>query len=171
MTILYVLLGVVGILTLPPAELAASDAPLALLYEKSTGSFPYFITIIGLLAVLNGLLVQIIMASRILYGLSSAGWLPAILKSVNPKTRTPIFSTVLITLIILTLAIAFPIVRLAQATSAIIMVVFALVNASAFWVQWRDDRRRNLLSYRLFLPIIGVVATVGLIVLQLYSIL
>ena len=74
-TLLYLLVALVAVLALPPAELAQSRAPLALLYERATGSAPTLISLISMFAVVNGALIQIIMASRVLYGMSREGWL------------------------------------------------------------------------------------------------
>ena len=87
-TVLYVLVTVVAIATIPPAVLATSDAPLADVYTLATGRPAVFISLIGLVAVINGALIQIIMASRIFYGMSCNGWLPAFLGKVSPRTHT-----------------------------------------------------------------------------------
>ena len=63
--VIYVCLSVVS-----PLELSNADAPLGLVYERATGKEPVLISAIGLCAVTNGALIQIIMGSRILYGLS-----------------------------------------------------------------------------------------------------
>ena len=107
-TFLYVLISVVAVRAVPVHELEASKAPLALIYARVTGSSPAVIVAIGIFSTLNGALIQIIMASRILYGLSTQGWLPAGLGKVNRRTRTPLRATVLVTAAILALALWFP---------------------------------------------------------------
>jgi len=77
-TLLYVALMVVAVFALPPAELAASEAPLAYLYQRYTGGNATTISLIGLFAIINGALIQVIMAARVLYGLSSMGQLAGI---------------------------------------------------------------------------------------------
>ena len=92
-TLFYLMIAMVCILSLPPAQLAQSDAPLAMLYSNLTGHSPLIITLISLVSVLNGALIQIIKTSRILYGMSRQGWLPAWLGTVNTKTHTPLYAT------------------------------------------------------------------------------
>jgi amino acid transporter len=82
--------------------------------------------------------MQIIMAARVLYGLAAQGLLPAALARVNRTTRTPLVATALITAVILTLAVALPIVPLAQATSALTLAIFALVNLALWRIKRRD---------------------------------
>lgn len=69
-TILYLLVALVAVLGLSIDALQASDRPLALLYEQATGKNPILITVISLFSVMNGILVQVIMASRLLYGMA-----------------------------------------------------------------------------------------------------
>src|SRR5262249_25621559 len=94
-TLLYVLVACVALVAIPRAELAASKAPLALVFERLTGMPRVMMTLIAIVATLNGIIVQIIMASRVLYGLAGQGSLPKALAEVHPLTRTPLRSTVL----------------------------------------------------------------------------
>lgn len=72
-TLLYAAVVFAAVSLVVPAQLAASDAPLAEVFRQGDIS-PAFITLVGMFAVINGALIQIIMASRILYGMSSRGW-------------------------------------------------------------------------------------------------
>jgi amino acid transporter len=80
--------------------------------------------------VVNGILIQIILASRVLYGMSRRKWLPAVFGRVNARTRTPLFATALVVGAVLGLGLAFPMEKLAQATTLATLVVFTLINAS-----------------------------------------
>ncbi len=129
-SVLYMLIVIAAVSTLPIAALSDTDAPLALLYETATGSSPTIIAIIGLFAVINGALIQIIRSSRMLYAMSRAGWLPRQWARLNERTQTPIFATILIAVGVMVFAIWLPLVALAQLTSFSILVVFGLVNLS-----------------------------------------
>lgn len=129
-TTLYILVALIAVLSLPAAELAASDAPLALLYTRATGRGPVAISVVSLFAVVNGALIQIIMAARVLYGMSRQGWIPAVFGRVHRSTRTPLLATLLVTASVLVLALAVPLVQLAKATSFVILIVFVLVHAA-----------------------------------------
>jgi amino acid transporter len=111
-------------------ELAASNAPLALVLERLTGASPETMSLIAIVATLNGIVVQIIMASRVLYGLASYRELPAILSKVDQKTRTPLVATALATAMVLVLALLVPLHDLAEITARLALVVFAAVNVS-----------------------------------------
>jgi basic amino acid/polyamine antiporter, APA family len=131
-TIIYVAVTLVAILSVPTSELATNDAPLVLIYEKVMGQPGTVISLISITALINGALIQIIMASRVIYGMSKRGWLPTELGAVNKITRTPIRATLFISLIIIVLALGFNIEVLASITSLVFLVISVLVNASLF---------------------------------------
>ncbi len=139
-TLLYVLVALVAVLIAAPAELAASDAPLALVYERASGWNPAPISLVAIFAVANGALIQIIMAARVFYGLARLGGLPAGLAAVWQRTRTPVAATLLATAIAMVLALALPIVRLAEITSFLTLIVFALVNGALLALKRREAR-------------------------------
>ena len=80
-TLLYFGVTAVAVLGVPPAELARS--------ERLGAIPPGTLGAIGVVATLNGVIIQVIMAARILYGLARQGSLPAALARVHPRTRTP----------------------------------------------------------------------------------
>jgi APA family basic amino acid/polyamine antiporter len=138
-TALYLGVLWISLTTLPHAELAASKAPLSLVFERLTGLSPRAMSVIAIIATLNGIIVQVIMASRVLYGLGRQGGLPERLARVNAKTRTPLFATGLTVAIVLTLALGLPLQRLADITAHLTLVVFALVNLSLVRIKARHD--------------------------------
>jgi amino acid transporter len=165
-TALYLLVALAAVLSLPPEQLARTDAPLAEMYVRATGQAPLLISVISLFAVLNGALIQIIMGARVLYGMSHRGWLPRRLGRISPRTRTPVTATAAVTLMVLALAIAFPLLALAKATSFFILIVFALVNLSLLRVKRRAPTVAGVRSYPLWMPLAGLVCTVGLLTFQ-----
>ena len=164
-TVLYFLVSMVAVLSVPIDELGASDAPVGFLYERLTGTSPLVITLIAVVATLNGIILQIIMASRVLYGLGEKGSLPKIFASVSPKTRTPLFSTLLVTATILVLALFFPIGKLAEVTTQLILVVFTLVNLSLVMLKLRREPfPEGIYTVRIWVPVLGTVTCLILLV-------
>jgi APA family basic amino acid/polyamine antiporter len=157
-TILYLLVALVATIGLPLEELSSSEAPLATLLKVKGNNFATTISLISLIAIANGILIQIIMASRVLYGMASQKlwplW-PKYFSQVNKKTRTPILATILITLIALILALWFPITTLANTTSFVILCVFVLVNLSLWIVKTRSPRPEGVPHYPIWIPITG----------------
>ena len=154
-SLFYFAVAVVSILTLAPTELARTDAPLAELYQNVTSRQPVVITIISLVSVLNGALIQIIMASRVLYGMSRQGWLPPFLGQVNTRTRTPLLATGLVTGLVLLFAMWLPLLSLAKLTSFIILIVFALINLSLWQIKIRAPQPEDIRTVPLWVPVVG----------------
>lgn len=129
-TLIYIAVVSVVVLAVPMEDLTKSSAPLALIFRSSGSNAEGVFSAIAVIATLNGVLIQMIMASRILYGLGKQKSLPPLLAKVHPRTHTPVNATVLVVAIILLLATLLPIARLAQTTSQIVLVVFFAVNLS-----------------------------------------
>jgi basic amino acid/polyamine antiporter, APA family len=168
-TFFYMLVALIAVLAVPIGQLAGSDAPLAIIYQQSTGNKPVIISLIGMFAITNGILIQIIMASRILYGMSKEGWLPSILGRVHPWTRTPIISSTLVAGIILLLAASLPLESLAKATSYIVLIVFTLVNMALILIKRRDPRPKGVTLFPLWLPVSGLLLCLSLIAVEIYA--
>jgi APA family basic amino acid/polyamine antiporter len=166
-SLFYFVVAVVSILTLPPAELAATDAPLAEIYQQVTGRHPVVITGISLVSVLNGALIQIIMASRVLYGMSRQGWLPPRLGQVNAVTRTPLLATAIVTGMVLLFAMWLPLVSLAKLTSFIILVVFTLINLSLWQIKIRAPQPEEIRTVPLWVPVVGFFFSVTFVLYQI----
>ncbi len=165
-TIVYLCVTVVAVLAVAPAELAASDAPLALIYERASGREATAISLIAIFATINGALIQMIMASRVLYGLSRAHELPGPLGRVHPVTRTPLIATLLVTLLIGLLTVLFPIETLAEATSAITLTVFSLVNLALLQLKRRGPTPANAPRIPAVVPLAGLVISVAFLGLE-----
>lgn len=157
-TIFYFLISVVAILLLSADELAASDAPLALLYEKTTGQSPIVITLISLVSVVNGALIQVIMASRVLYGMSKKKWLPEKIGEINAVTHTPLVATVIVTAVILFFALLLPLLSLAKITSFITLNIFMLINFALLKIKL-SKRMHEGFTVPIWIPFIGGVST------------
>lgn len=124
-TLLYVLVVWVSLVTVPVEELAQTKAPLSLVYERVTGASPAVITAIAIAATINGIVVFMVMASRVIYGMAAQRLLPEWLARVNARTRTPASATAIVVAAVLAFAWAFPIEGLAEASSRITLIIFA----------------------------------------------
>lgn len=156
--VIYLLVSGVAVLAVAPEELSASNAPLAYLFGKFGGS-AWVITVIAIFATTNGALIQIIMASRVLYGLSAQGAIPAVLGRINPTTRTPVLATALVTGLVITLAAGLPIERLAEATSVIALTIFTLVNVALIRIK-RQSAEHDGFRLPMIVPYLGAVSSV-----------
>jgi APA family basic amino acid/polyamine antiporter len=165
-TVLYILIALVAVLSLPADQLAASDAPLADILALKGESLPLFISAISLVAVINGALAQMIMGSRVVFGMSENGLAPKLFSYVIPSRKTPLPATLVVAFIIWLLAVAFPIITLAKATSFVILIVFTMVNLSLFLLKIRGPHPQGVVRYPLWFPVLGFVLCLAFLIWQ-----
>ena len=169
-TVLYFLVSLVALNSLPIEELAGSRAPVGLLFERLTGFSPLLITLIAVFATLNGVVIQIIMASRVVYGMARRNKLPPVLGKVNKTTRTPLIATCIITTAVLVFALFVPLDELAEWTSQIILTVFFLVNAALVQVKLRGESAGDqVFEVPLFVPVIGAISCLFLLLAPIFT--
>jgi amino acid transporter len=88
--LIYVLVSVSAITLVPAAELGEGETPLLKVVSAGAPGFPLGIFgIITMFAVANSALINMLMASRLVYGMSREGVLPPILGRVHRGRRTP----------------------------------------------------------------------------------
>jgi len=163
---LYVVITSVAVLAVPPAELAASNAPLALVFERCGGPASV-LSVIALFALLNGALIQVLKASRVLWGMADQGVLPAALRQIHPRTRTPLVAVGLATFVTGVLAVALPLETLAEATSVVTLTTFALANLALVRIKRRDPSPAEAVIFPAWVPAVGFALSCGLILLDL----
>jgi amino acid transporter len=161
-TVLYTLIMAAAVLAVPPQTLAAQKAPLVFLYQHYAGGNGMTLAVIGLLAIINGALVQTVMASRVLYGLASRGQLPSVFSSVNTMTHTPLAATFAAGTALLLLTLAGSLAGLAEATSLLMLCVFALVNLALLRIKTRSAPAQGL-QVPIWVPALGLLACAGFI--------
>jgi len=168
-TSLYILVVIVATTLVSPAELAGSKAPLTLVFDRTGASNTTILGFIGMIAAINGVIVQVIMGSRILYGLAKQGWLNQRLANVHSKHQTPALATLVVIGVMIAGTLLLPLVSLAQITSLLVLSIFTLVNVSLIVIKRRQPRHAGYISVPMFVPYIGTMLCV-LTVLYQFSI-
>lgn len=166
--ILYIGVSTVAVLSVPLDELVSSDAPLTLVLSSTTAFPPQTLGAIAVFAVVNGALIQIIMASRVLYGLAAKGWLPSFFKSIWSLTRTPVVATVFAAIVVAALALTFPLVGLAEATSYITLFTFGIINIALVRLRWNGALRTGRLI-PIWIPVTGALGSFGMVFGTVFS--
>jgi len=138
-TLIYFFVVFVAVQSVDIDALAQSQAPVGLLFERLTGLSPIGIALVAIVATINGVVIEIIMASRVIYGMSKKGRLPKILGKVAPRTQVPLNATLLITIVMLIFAVGIPLDALVSWTSQIILAAFFLVNVSLVIIKTRGN--------------------------------
>ena len=127
---LYALVSLAAVRSVSREVLGASEQPLALVWTAGTGTTGAFLAAIAVAAALNGVLAQIVMAARVLFGLGKRT--PALMtfRRTHPKFGTPVLGTVLVGAAVIAAALSLPVATLAEVTTLALLVVFAIVNAA-----------------------------------------
>jgi amino acid transporter len=166
-TLLYVSIMIIALLSFTPQELAQSTAPMSMLFSLHSNQPASIMNLISLFAIINGAIIQVIMASRVLYGLSCRALLPAPLSQVNPVTHTPILATLVATLTVLALALTGNLLSLAQITSLLMLTVFSLVNLSLWRIKQHQPAPYGNFSVPRWVPFTGFTISCALVVYEL----
>lgn len=164
---LYLLVALIAISLEDQEALATANTPLALLLPQGKYS-ALVIGIISILAGLNGALVQLVMASRVLYGMANKGMAPSLLGRVSTRTRTPIPATLIAGSIVLALSTTFSLTGLALATSLILLVVFTLINLALASLRWAERGRTSLRAVP-WLPLVAAASYISMLLVRLVA--
>lgn len=170
-TIIYFLLVFVALHSVELDELAQSKAPVGLLFERLTGMSPLAITLVAIVATANGIVIEIIMATRVVYGLSTPEQLDLRwLGKIDARTRTPLNATIIITALVILFALMAPLDVLAELTSQIFLMVFILVNSGLILIKFRGDPApEGTFVVPTIIPIIGAATCLLLLVSPLLT--
>lgn len=169
-TIIYVVVSTIAVLTVSPDVLSGSNTPVAEILRNHGAFSMKMLGVVSLLTGINGALVQIIMASRVVYGLSQKEQAPTFLGKINSKTQTPLRATAAITFIVLLLAIFFPLQTLAESTSFIILIIFSIVNLSLWLIKGKGKKNtKQKISFPRWVSLFGFIISIVALVFQVWQ--
>ena len=161
---LYLLVTLVASGVVPTNELAGSSAPLVLVGEQGPlGLDPKVFAAITLFALGNGALINMIMASRLVYGMAEEGIVPGFFGRVLSGRRTPITAIVFTTVIGLILVSTGDLGTLADTTVLLLLCAFTIVNIAVLVLR-RDEVEHDHFRAPTIAPILGAIVCVVLIV-------
>ncbi|MEW2555217.1 APC family permease [Streptomyces zhihengii] len=136
---IYVLVALVSSLLVDHRTLEGSSGPLLEVVKAGGVDFPpKLFALIALFAVTNSALINIMMASRLCYGLANERVLPKAMGKVLPRRRTPVTGIVFVTVLAIGLVSTGEIEGLGDTTSFLLLCVFAVVNVAVLVL--RKDR-------------------------------
>jgi len=160
---IYLLVTIGASMVVPTGDLASSDAALLEVITQGPLGIPEkLFAAIGLLALSNGALINMIMASRLLYGMAQEGVVPRPFAQLLPNRRTPWFAIAFTTAISAVLVATGDLDSLADTTVALLVVVFAIVNISVLVLR-RDPVDHEHFVVPSVVPVIGVLVSIALL--------
>lgn len=138
--------------------------PLLGLFE---GRNAVLFALVGFLAIANGVLVEIVMLSRLFYGMARRRQLPAALAAVAPRTRTPVRATLLAGAIVLAAALLLPFDRLIVLANALTLAVFVVVDLALLKVQRRGEAVPGSFDVPRWVPPLAAALALALLLSEL----
>lgn len=170
--VVYVVVAIVAVALVPVGVLEASDTPLVEVVKAGAPGLPIetILPFISMFAVSNTALINMLMASRLIYGMSRQHVLPPVLGVVHPKSRAPWVAIAFTTLIafglifyVTAFANSNAIAVLGGTTSLLLLAVFAMVNVAVLVL--RRDVRATGGHFRTptALPVVGFLASAYLV--------
>lgn len=164
-TAVYLSVAIGAVSVVPAAELGASKAALVDVVARAAPAFPSTLfTAIGVFAVANTALINLIMGSRLLYGLARQGLLPAALGRVHSGRRTPHVAILTLLGVVVGLMLLADIDQLAASTSLLLLTSFVVVNLSLLVLKLRPSEPKGAFEVPALVPALGALVCGALIV-------
>lgn len=162
--LIYVLVSISAITLVSPEKLAEGETPLLQVVQAGAPGFPVeLFGFITMFAVANSALINMLMASRLVYGMSREGVLPVVLGKVHAARRTPYVAigfTTLLAFGLITFVGEVP--ALGGTTALLLLVVFTVVNVAVLVLR-KDKVGHKHFHTPTVLPVLGAVCCAFLV--------
>jgi amino acid transporter len=168
----YVIVAIVAVALVPIGVLQESETPLIEVVKAGAPGLPIedILPFISMFAVANTALINMLMASRLIYGMAKQRVLPPVLGTVEPKRRTPwvaiVFTTVIafgLILYVTAFANSKAIAVLGGTTALLLLTVFAMVNVAVLVLRRDVQEAGGHFKTPTVLPVIGFLASLYLV--------
>ena len=169
---IYVLVSIAAVAVVPVGDLADSETPLLEVVRVGAPGLPMdqLYPLISMFAVANTALINMLMASRLIYGMAKQDVLPRSLAKVLPGRRTPWAAIIFVTLVAFGLIIgvtvfmgADTVEALGGTTALLLLGVFALVNVANLVLKRAHHVEHDHFTAPLFLPVLGFLTCAFLV--------
>ena len=158
--LLYILVTIAAIQTVPAETLGNATDPLGEVVRRQGVLPDTLMLVMALASIGNGVIIQVNMVSRLVYGLVQYGGAPKILGQVSAATQTPVVGIAASSVLILLFALTLPLEQLATITGMILLMVFALVQLALMKLLLVEGLRPTH-NWRAFvIPALGVASAI-----------
>jgi amino acid transporter len=161
--IIYVSVALVASMAVPTDKLAESDGPLLEVVQLGPLAVDTkLFAAVALFSLANTILINLITASRLLYGMGEEGVVPKVFRRVHPGRRTPIAAILFSTLVAMGLILTGDLEALADTTVTLLLIAFVGVNAAVLGSR-RDHVEHDHFHVPSWIPVVGVIVCIGLL--------
>ncbi len=159
---IYVLVALASSLLVDHRTLEKSSGPLLEVVKAGGVDFPpKLFALIALFAVTNSALINIMMASRLCYGMANERILPRVMGKVLSGRRTPVVGIVFVSALAIGLVSTGEIEGLGDTTAFLLLCVFAIVNVAVLVLR-RDPVEHAHYRAPTVLPVLGAITALAL---------
>jgi len=157
--LVYLAVAFVSSMVVPTEQLSKSTGPLLEVVKTADVSFPpKLFALIALLAVSNTALINMLMASRLVYGMANEGIVPSKFGEVHGTRRSPWFAILFTTALGIALVVTGDLSDLADTTVLLLLLVFATVNVAVLLLRRETVEHDHFRAPAAF-PVLGAVAS------------
>ncbi len=137
--ILYVLIAISAVSVMGWEKLGSSNAPFSDLAFAAFGNDAFILlTVIALFATSNTVLMMLLGASRIIYGMADSATLPGMLARVHNLRRTPWVAIIVTAILSVLFVFAGDIAFVANVDNFTLFVTFFVINASVIFLRYKE---------------------------------
>ncbi|WP_086820536.1 APC family permease [Allokutzneria sp. NRRL B-24872] len=155
---IYVMVAVTSSLLIPAAGLkAAGSGALLEVVKVGAPGFPLALfSFIGLFAVANSALINMLMASRLVYGMANEKIIPMPFAKVHQTRRTPWIAIGFTSIIAIFLVSFVPLKDLGGTTALLLLIVFTVVNIACLVLRKEKAEHKHFRAPTI-VPVIGAI--------------
>ncbi|WP_371783820.1 APC family permease [Streptosporangium subroseum] len=155
--VIYVAVAFTATMLVDTKTLTSSTGPLLEVVKVAGFAFPpKLFALIALLAVGNTALINMLMASRLVYGMAREGIVPKVFAAVHPTRSTPWVSIVFTVGIAAVLVATGDVGNLADTTVLLLLCVFTMVNVAVLILR-RDRVEHDHFRAPSWMPVLGAL--------------
>lgn len=167
----YLLVATASVLTVSWKELAASNAPLVLLADRSFGGKGWIIISVGgILASLGALSSTIISQSRQTFAMGKDRFFPDVMGKLDEKTRQPRFALLTAVVLVSLVLISFDLEFIAKVTNFCLLISLLPVSLALRKLYKKNPAVRPKAQWKRLLPELTLIINLGLLfTLDLFS--
>ncbi|UVE94377.1 APC family permease [Dietzia sp. B32] len=161
--VVYILVAIASVTLVSPEDLGEGETPLLKVVAAGAPAFPVWVfAFITMFAVANSALINMLMASRLLYGMAHEQVLPPVLGRVLRERRTPWVAILFTTVIAFGLIAFADLATLGGTTSLLLLAVFTVTNVAVLVLR-RDTAGHRHFRVPTVIPVLGAVCCAFLV--------
>ncbi|MDP1694190.1 MAG: amino acid permease [Candidatus Woesearchaeota archaeon] len=163
-SVVYILVALAVVAIVPWQQLGASEAPMALVAETLWGKGAFILlALIALISTAGTALMEIVTASRFVYGIAGEKALPKFLAQIDPKTSTPYRAIELLLLLTIVFVFVKDLNLVANIATATLFITFIMINLAVIVLRFKEPKMKRIFQVSGTIARIPVIPVLGII--------